>query len=261
MERESGQELSEQEFLKHYRPDKYEKPSVTADILVFTISRKNELSVMLIRRGKHPFKDCWALPGGFVNIDEALDAAARRELCEETHLREVYMEQLATFGEVERDPRMRVISVAYLGLAPKNSLTACCAGDDAKGLCLFQIKEREDGTLLFLNEEQVLMFSEAELAFDHAKIVREGINRIRGKLNYTDIAFELLENKEAFTMTQLREAYEAVLGNNLPPSNFTRNITTRYIRSGRMEETGKQSVAANGAKVAVYRYVGEKERR
>lgn len=249
------QEQTEEEFLKNYKPGDYERPSVTADILVFTLSKRGELSLLLIKRGNHPFKDHWALPGGFVNIDESIDTAARRELQEETNLTDVYMEQLATFGEVGRDPRMRVISVAYLGLAPKNSLEKQCrSGDDAKEAMLFQIKEREDGSFLFMNEEQVIMFSEAELAFDHAKIVHEGINRIRGKLNYTDIGFELLENKEAFTMTELREAYEAVLGTVLPASNFSRNITTRYVKSGKMAETEESSVAGNGARVAVYRY-------
>ncbi len=251
----SFDDITEEEFLKNYKPGDYERPSVTADILVFTLSKRGELSLLLIQRKNHPFRNHWALPGGFVEIDESVDTAARRELYEETNLTDVYMEQLATFGEVGRDPRMRVISVAYLGLAPKNSLAGRCrGGDDARDACLFQIKERMDGSFVFMNEEQVIMFSEAELAFDHAKIVHEGINRIRGKLNYTDIGFELLENKLAFTMTDLREAYEAVSGSLYPPSNFTRNITTRYIRPGKMQETGGQVIAANGMKVALYAY-------
>lgn len=259
---------AEEEFLKNYRPGDYERPSVTADTLVFTQTRRGELSLLLIRRGNHPFLGHWALPGGFVNIDESLDVAARRELFEETGLADIYMEQLATFGEVGRDPRMRVISVAYLGLAPKNSLSGCCrAGDDAREACLFQIKEREDGSFVFMNEERVIMFSESELAFDHAKIIHEGVNRIRGKLNYTDIAFELLEDKSAFTMADLRAAYEAMSGAPCPASNFTRNITTRYIKPGKMAETGEWVMAGNGIKVAVYEYhrqgdrAGAKKRR
>lgn len=250
--------VSEEEYLKNYRPGDYERPSVTADILVFTLSERGELSLLLIKRGNHPFLGHWALPGGFVDIDESIDVAARRELCEETGLKDVYMEQLATFGEVGRDPRMRVISVAYLGLAPKGSLLACChAGDDAKEVCLFQIKERVDGSFVFMNAERVIMFSEPELAFDHAKIIHEGVNRIRGKLNYTDIAFELLENKRAFTMADLRAAYEAMSGAPCPASNFTRNITTRYIKQGKMVETGERVMAGNGVKVALYEYHGQ----
>lgn len=248
---------TEEEFLKNYRPGDYERPSVTADTLVFTQTKRGELSLLLVRRGRHPFQGHWALPGGFVNIDESLDAAARRELFEETGLADIYMEQLATFGEVARDPRMRVISVAYLGLAPKDSLSGCCrAGDDAKEACLFQVKERADGSFVFMNEERVIMFSESELAFDHAKIIHEGVNRIRGKLNYTDIAFELLEDKSAFTMADLRAAYEAMSGTPYPASNFTRNITTRYIKPGKMAETGDWVMAGNGMKVAVYEYLG-----
>lgn len=244
---------SEEEFLRNYRPTDYDRPSVTVDILVFTLSERGEFSLPLIQRGNHPFKERWALPGGFVNLEESLDAAAKRELFEETGLENIYMEQLATFGEVGRDPRMRVISVVYLGLAPKGSLH-CKAGDDAKRAYLFQIKERANGSLVFLNEDKIIMFSESELAFDHAEIIHEGINRIRGKLNYTDIAFELLEDRESFTMADLRVTYEAVLGAPCPASNFTRNITTRYIKPGKMVETGELVVAGNGMKVAMYEY-------
>ncbi|MDE7326156.1 MAG: NUDIX hydrolase [Lachnospiraceae bacterium] len=248
-------DISEEEFLKNYRPGDYERPSVTADILVFTLSERGELSLLLIQRGNHPFKGCWALPGGFVDMEESLDEAARRELFEETGLKDIYMEQLATFGDVGRDPRMRVISVAYLGLAPKDSLPGRCRGkDDAKEACLFQIKQRPDGSFVFINEDWVIMFAENELAFDHARIIHEGVNRIRGKLNYTDIAFELLENRENFTMADLRVAYEAISGVPYPASNFTRNITTRYIKPGKMVETKERVLAGNGTKVALYGY-------
>lgn len=244
---------SEEEFLKSYRPENYERLSVTADILVFTLSERGELSLLLIERDNYPFKERWALPGGFVHIDESLDSAARRKLFEETGLEKIYMEQLATFGEVGRDPRMRVISVAYLGLAPKGSLYGQ-ESDDTNKTCLFQIKERADGSFVFLNEDRVIMFSESELAFDHAKIIHEGLCRIRGKLNYTDIAFELLEDRDAFTMADLRATYEAILGVPCPASNFTRNITTRYIKPGKMVETGEWVIAGNGIRVAMYKY-------
>ncbi len=247
--------ISEEEFLKNYNPADYDRPSVTVDILVFTLSERGELSLLLIERGNHPFKGHWALPGGFVDMEEGIDEAAKRELLEETGLKDIYMEQLATFGDVGRDPRMRVISVAYLGIAPKDSLTGKCrGGDDAKEACLFQIKQRPDGSFVFINEDWVIMFAENELAFDHAKIIHEGINRIRGKLNYTDIAFEILENKESFTMADLRVAYEAISGMPHPASNFTRNITTRYIKPGKMGETKGWIVAGKGTRVALYEY-------
>ena len=132
---------NEQEFLEAYKPGNYERPSVTVDILIFslidkkaetkrTVSQK-ELRVLLIKRKDHPFMHCWAIPGGFVNMDENLETAAYRELKEETNVEDVYLEQLYTFGNVGRDPRMRVISTAYLALTSQEDIEPV-AGDDAK---------------------------------------------------------------------------------------------------------------------------------
>ena len=124
--------LTEEEYLAQYKPSAYERPSVTVDILLFTI-QDGQLKLLLVRRKNHPYLGCWALPGGFVDIHESLDAAVCRELAEETNLAsDVYFEQLYTFGDVDRDPRMRVITCAYLGLTPASNIRQTQAGDDAQ---------------------------------------------------------------------------------------------------------------------------------
>ena len=124
--------IKEKEFLKNYNPNKYQRPSVTTDVIVLTTSENYRfLRILLIKRKNFPFKDCWAIPGGFVNIDEELESAAKRELKEETNLSPSYMEQLYTFGGVDRDPRTRVISVSYLALLNFNKVEEVRADDDA----------------------------------------------------------------------------------------------------------------------------------
>ena len=138
----------EAEFLRAYDGSSYEKPSVTADILVFTVGKgrretyrqlpKRHLQLLLIRRKNHPFKDCWALPGGFVEIDESLREAAARELHEETGLEADYLGQLYTWGEVDRDPRMRIISTSYMAIVNEQN-KKLRAGDDASEACWFDL--------------------------------------------------------------------------------------------------------------------------
>ena len=171
----------DKEFLKSYDASKYERPSVTTDILIFTVDIKGELELLLIKRKRPPFQDCWAIPGGFVNMDESLEEGAKRELKEETNVEGVHMEQLYTFGNVGRDPRTRVISVAYMALVPKNMITIQ-AGDDAADAKWYKVT-LEDGKPKF-NED-------INLAFDHEEIITVALDRLRGKLNYTTIAFNL----------------------------------------------------------------------
>ena len=133
--------MTEEEYLKTYNPNKYEKPSVTTDILIFTVNENHELELLLIKRGGHPYKGKWAIPGGFVNMTESLDDGAKRELKEETGLSgDYHLEQLYTFGGVNRDPRMRVISVAYMALIPKAALLPR-AGDDAAEAMFFLLSK------------------------------------------------------------------------------------------------------------------------
>lgn len=176
------------------------RPALTVDCVVFGFDG-GDLQVLLIRRGLEPFKDRWALPGGFVHLDETLDEAARRELAEETGLREVFLEQLHTFGAVERDPRERVVSVAYFALVKPTAATAATDAAEAEWFPVASIPP---------------------LAFDHAEIFATALARLRGKLRYEPLGFELLPRK--FTLGQLQGLYEAVLGTALDKRNFRKKV-------------------------------------
>ena len=244
--------LTEEEFLRQYSPGNYERPSVTVDMLLFTVVDKvvedirklneKELRILLIKRKEHPYIGEWAIPGGFVNINESIEEAAHRELKEETNIDNIYMEQLATFGDVGRDPRMRVISTAYMALVPNKNLNPI-AGDDAENVAWFTIKrgeitEREQGisfNLILENKEENILISykiiekysysgvtktkevlytvnkesNNEIAFDHVKIINMALDRLKNKVEYTSIAFNLVD--EYFTMADIQSIYEILL--------------------------------------------------
>lgn len=207
----------EQEFLNHYSPKDYDRPSVTADILVFSMIDK-KLHILLIKRKGHPYKDYWAIPGGFVGINESVEDAAYRELKEETNIDNAYLEQLYTFGNPNRDPRMRVISVAYIALVSASKMKES-AGDDASEVCWFPVND----LLEQLETEDIL-------AFDHEEILHTAISRLRGKIHYTDIAFQLLPKE--FTMRELMEVYEEILNTKLRLTNIIRDTAPRLIFTG-----------------------------
>ncbi len=179
---------------------------VTVDIVLFTI-RDRILHLLLIRRLARPFENCYALPGGFVLDGESLDAAAARELREEAGVEKVYLEQLYTFGDPKRDPRGRVITVAYYALVSEPQTVR--AGTDAADAAWFPVAELPS------------------LAFDHRKIVEYAHQRIRNKLDYTNVGFELLPEK--FTLSDLQLVHEAILGEPLDKRNFRRKITQKAI--------------------------------
>jgi len=179
---------------------------VTVDVVLFTI-RDRKLHLLLIKRLAKPFENRYALPGGFVREDESLDAAAIRELREETGVGDVYLEQLYTFGDPKRDPRGRVITVAYYALVPHNQVLR--AGTDASDAAWFPVTELPP------------------LAFDHRKIAEYAHERIRNKLDYTNVGFELLP--ERFTLTELQLVHEAILGQGLDKRNFRRKIIQKGI--------------------------------
>src|SRR5438132_9657962 len=156
----------------HYDASKYERPSVTVDVVMMSL-RRRDLEVLLVKRRSWPYEGMWAIPGGFVNIDEALETAAKRELQEETGVQDVYLEQLYTFGDPGRDPRTRVITVVYFALLPSQHLQIRAA-DDAVDVGWFPVHQLPP------------------LAFDHDKILNYALERLRGKLEYTTIAFSLL---------------------------------------------------------------------
>lgn len=181
---------------------------VAADLVILTV-RDGSLEVLLIRRGIEPHKGRWALPGGFVRPDEDLEAAARRELAEETGLvsDRIHLEQVATYGEPGRDPRGRVLSVAYLALVP--DLPAPVAGTDAAAASWVPASE--------------VLADPERLAFDHHRILADGVERARAKLEYSPLATAFCAGE--FTIAELRGIYEAVWGTPLDPRNFHRKVT------------------------------------
>ncbi|WP_458122066.1 NUDIX hydrolase [Paenibacillus sp. Z6-24] len=264
--------LTEQQFLDQYDASMYDRPSVTADMLIFTIMDQEQdnyrklpeksLQLLLIQRGEHPFLGQWALPGGFVGMDESVDQAAARELLSETGLDDIYMEQLYTWGAVERDPRTRVISTSYMALVD-SSAQQVQAGEDARDARWFELKyriqqetkvhlpdscrlEREihinlchqdmelsgivkatriyRGTITGVHWE--VLESEG-IAFDHAKMIAYGVERLRSKIEYTDIVFNLMP--PLFTLSALQQVYETILDRELLASAFRRKIAPRVL--------------------------------
>jgi 8-oxo-dGTP diphosphatase len=208
-----------------YDPPAFPSFAVTVDLVVLTV-RRHTLCALAVRRGEPPFKGRWALPGGFVRPDEDLGAAAARELTGETGLRAhepsdqysgAHLEQLATYGDPCRDPRMRVVSVAHLVLAP--DLPAPASGGDAHTARWAPVK-----TLLTAAEspgrdgEQI-----SPLAFDHERILADGVERARSKIEYSSLATAFCPPE--FTVGELRRVYEAVWGVALDPRNFHRKVT------------------------------------
>ncbi len=238
----------EKEYLDKYDSSKYEKPSVTADIVIFTLSDNNELSVLLIKRGCYPYKDKWAIPGGFVSMDESIDTAAARELKEETHLTDIPIEQFGTFGEVDRDPRMRVISIAYMAFIPKSTLSFS-AGDDAAETQLFKISIDIDG-LTFIGDRNVI--KESDLAFDHSAIIKTAIKRLRNRIEYTDDAFKFLKDDQSFTIYELKKIYETVTGKTEDTGNFRRSFFNKYVKPGLVVDTGSKTENSGHRNAALY---------
>ena len=216
----------------------FRSPSVTVDVAICTI-RQGKVWVLLLNRANPPYKGHFAIPGGFVNVDEpeTLEQTALRELQEETGITGVYLEQLKTYGDPDRDPRMRIITVAYFALVPHNKLGS---GD-------FQGPDFEGETAWFSLDNLP-----KDMAFDHAKILEDLKERLRGKVSYTPIAFSLLPPK--FTWSELQEVYEVLLGRPLIPSPFRRKIRSMYkIRE--LKDRKKNSL---GRPSVLLRYMGMK---
>lgn len=205
----------------------YPHPAVTADVALFTIQQER-LQVLLIQRGQAPFEGAWALPGGFVNPQECLEDCALRELMEETGVSGVYLEQLYTFGSPDRDPRERIISVAYYGLTPVPAVEPK-AGSDAARAIWFEVDQLP------------------ELAFDHADIIAKARERLRAKLDYSTIAFQFMPKK--FTLSELQAVYQTILGEALDKRNFRKRINAQ----GLVKPTGDQRRDGKHRPAALYR--------
>lgn len=205
----------------------YPHPAVTTDVVVFTL-REQQLKLLLVKRGSPPFADMWALPGGFLEIEEDLEACAKRELEEETGISGVYLEQLYTFGQPGRDPRERVISVAYYALVPSDHLDVRAASDaaDADWFTLAQLPS---------------------LAFDHQDIITLAHQRLVAKLHYSTIAFQFMP--ETFTLSELQMVYETLRNEALDKRNFRKWI----LSLGQIEGTGERRKNGNHRPAQTYR--------
>ena len=213
--------------MDRYEADVHQRPLLVVDVVIFTL-RADDLQVLLIRRRRSPQEGMWAIPGGPIGLSEPLEAAALRTLEEETGLADVYLEQLYTFGEPRRDPRDRVITVAYFAVVPATNVIPCAAED----------------------AERVRWWSVGDLpalAFDHAEILSYALTRLRYKLEYTAVGFELLQ--EEFTLTELQSAYEIVLGEELDKRNFRRKILSASV----IEPSGRTR-SGEGRPAQLYRY-------
>lgn len=202
---------------------RYPHPALTTDVALFSV-REQCLQLLLVKRGQDPFEGCWALPGGFVDIDEDLEDCARRELAEETGISGIYLEQLGTFGRPDRDPRERVVSVVYVGSVPDGGIEPR-AGSDAADAAWFPVNALP------------------ELAFDHADIINQGHQRLLGKLHYSTIAFTLIP--EIFTLAEVQALYETLLEEPLDKRNFRKWLMSlnRIEDTGRTRRNGKHRPA------------------
>jgi len=197
----------------------YEKPGITVDLVIFTVN-KETLNVMLVKRAGPPYQEYWSLPGGFLLTGESLDEAALRVLNEKAGVKDVYLEQLYTFGKPDRDPRDRVITVAYFALIPWSNLN--------------QPESNKVADLKWTSVTQV-----PKLAFDHREILRYAVQRLRAKVTYSNIVYGLMPDQ--FRLSELQRMYEIILDDQLDKRNFRKRI----MASGLLQETGKKHL--NGA--------------
>ena len=221
---------------------------VAVDLLILTV-KDGRLNLLLSKRENPPFAGFWALPGRMIAIDESAENAANRLLKEMLPVPEPFIEQLYTFTQADRDPRGRVVSVAYLVIVPWGRLKAVLE-TEAAGFACFQAALDQDGLLLI--SDHATIPGSADLAFDHACMIQTGLQRLRNKIDYTDIGFSFLENREEFALGELQTVFEAVLDSKLDSSNFRRFILNRYEKTGRLEQTEQAEKRGRGRPAALY---------
>jgi 8-oxo-dGTP diphosphatase len=227
----SATDPGEAEFLRRYDASRYEKPSFTVDLVIFTV-RDEHLQVLLVKRAEPPFKGCWALPGGFLDLrrDASVDACAARKLVEEAGVRAPYLEQLRTYGSRDRDPRDWTATTVYFALMASESVRLLGNQEDARW-----VRVRGDGVGF-------------ELGFDHARILADAVERLRSKLEYTHIAVHLLP--EEFTLPELQRIYEIILQQPLDKSSFRR----RVMQADMLEELPGKQRDGSGRPAQLYRF-------
>jgi len=233
----------ERAFLASYDPQQFERPSLAVDVALLSVEPEGRLSTLVVRRTETPAKGRWALPGTFVRVDETLEAAAARALTSKSGLENVYLEQLYTFGALRRDPRTRVVSVAYYALVHAQRLAE--AKDQARIARVEVPWEGETGGEVDVRVEDG---TSLPLAFDHGAILGTAVKRIRGKLDYTPIGFQLLP--ERFTLAALQHVHETVLGRPLNKDSFRR----RMLASGQLEATGDREEGVDHRPPELYRF-------
>lgn len=242
----------------------YANLALTTDILIFSVSKGNAktcrnlsekyFSILLIKRDKEPFKNKWCLPGGFVKKDETLDMAADRILAKETNLHNIYKEQLYTFGNLDRDPRMRVISTAYMALIDKEQLKENLSNTASWFNIHIQEEKNKIQVLLENGEEEIKcilkkelvnkttnqykyeMLENEDIGFDHAEIIITGVTRMKNKVQDTDIIFNMMP--EYFTLGELQQIYEVILDKKLLDPAFRRIIADKVEKTDKLVKTG-----------------------
>ena len=233
-------DAAETAFLDAYDVTDYDRPSVAVDVVLLGIA-SDELVVLFVRRSEHPHRDRAALPGGFLKLDESLDATAARVLHEKTSLQGVFLEQLYTFGSVARDPRTRVVSVSYYALVDAARFERAAAN----GAIVGRVLSKRDGTIALVDAAGKAL----ALAFDHGEIVKTAIARVRGKLDYAPIGYEFLP--ETFTLLQLQRVHEIVAGRTFNKDSFRR----RMLASPHLKATRKSESDVDHRPATLYRYV------
>lgn len=255
---------SEEEFLKDYDASKFDLLSLTTDILILSVSdetqdnyrklSKKHFSVLLVKRDNYPFKDKWCLPGGFVKIDEDIEDAAKRILIEETNVKDIYLEQLYTYGSPKRDPRMRVISTSYIALIDKNRLNDKIS-PNASWFNILVLEDEKFINVTLDNGNEEIKFkikktlkekttdrykfdvvANDKLAFDHPLVIVSGIARLKNKIEYTDIVFNMMP--KYFTLGELQQVYEVILGKKLLDPAFRRMISSKVEKTDKMKTGG-----------------------
>ena len=253
---------SEEEFLKDYDSSIFEKLSMTVDILVISVSNeetnnyrktdKKKMSILLVKRDDYPYKDKWCLPGGFVGIDEDIEEAPKRVLKRETNVDNIYLEQLYTFGSVDRDPRMRIVSTSYMALIDKNKLEGKL-NENASWFDIVSINEKNNIVDVILNNGfETITFSikkilkekttdsyklvevkNDKIAFDHTLVILTGLERLKNKVEYTDIVFNMMG--EFFTLGELQQVYEVILNKKLLDPAFRRIIANKVVKTNKLK--------------------------
>lgn len=237
--------MNEEQFLERYDANAFARPSVAVDLVLVGL-RDRRLTVLLRQREDHPFRGRWALPGGFVGIDEPVDAAAQRVLRDKAGMAAAHLEQLYTFGAVDRDPRTRIITVAYLALLEEAAFAAALRAQPELAPATLDVPWTGEagGPVTALGAEGEAL----PLAFDHADILALVVLRLRGKLDYSDVGFALLP--ELFTLRQLQDVHEAILGTPLNKPAFRR----RMLDKGWLAATGAREEGTSYRPAELFRF-------